>query len=312
VIGSLIPLAQNINVTTNSTVNDGTYIAFIVLMFAGAVLALFLCNANKVIRPDGSKVVVMKNPTWKTEFIGLYETLRYEPYILLLFPMFWSSNWFTTYQFNGLNAAYFDTRTRALNGLLYWASQMMGAMFFGYCLDIPYFRRTIRAKSALIFMFCFTMVLWGLGYQWQTGYERGTVVADSDWTTAGYVGPMFLMMFYGFYDACWQCSTYWFMGALSNSGRKSANFVGFYKSIQSTGAVVIWAIDDAKDPYMTELISTWALLAVSLVIAAPVIFMKIKDHVTVEEDLRFTDETLADVLPSGHQEKNVHLGDEAI
>lgn len=95
------------------------------------------------------------------------------------------------------------------------------------------------------------------------------------------------------------------MGALSNSGRKTANFVGFYKGIQSAGAAVMWSLDSNKLPYMSEFASNWALLTGSLLIASPVIFWKIKDHVTVDEDLVGTDETLADVLPSGHPEKNV-------
>lgn len=93
------------------------------------------------------------------------------------------------------------------------------------------------------------------------------------------------------------------MGALSNSGRKSANFVGFYKGIQSAGAAVMWSLDSNKLEFMNEFASNWALLSFSLVCAAPVIFIKIKDHVTVEEDLVFSDETLADVLPAGHAEK---------
>lgn len=203
-----IPLGQNINQRANTNVTDGTYIGFIVLMFAGAVLALCLCNANSVIRSDGSRVVLMKNPSWRSEFIGLYETIRLEPYIILLFPMFWSSNWFTTYQFNGINGAYFDTRTKALNGLLYWTSQMIGAMVFGYCLDTN-FRRTLRAKVALVTMFVLTMAIWGGGYAWQLKYTRATVQGTGDWTDSGYVGPMFLYMWYGFYDAAWQCCAYW-------------------------------------------------------------------------------------------------------
>ena len=44
----------------------------------------------------------------------------------------------------------------------------------------------------------------GGGYAWQKKYNRAettpkTYVKD-DWTTNGYVGPMFLYMFYGFYD----------------------------------------------------------------------------------------------------------------
>tara|TARA_R110002060_G_scaffold10862_2_gene15968 strand:- start:870 stop:1160 length:291 start_codon:yes stop_codon:yes gene_type:complete len=95
------------------------------------------------------------------------------------------------------------------------------------------------------------------------------------------------------------------MGALSNSGRRSANYAGFYKGIQSAGAAVMWSLDSNKMPFMSELASNWGLLMGSLVCAAPVIFFKIKDTVTVEEDLVGTDETLADVLPTGHPEKVV-------
>jgi hypothetical protein len=96
------------------------------------------------------------------------------------------------------------------------------------------------------------------------------------------------------------------MGALSNSGRKTANFAGFYKGIQSAGAAIFWAIDSRSETtYMAEFASSWGLLAGALVFASPVIFLKIKDHVTVEEDLKFSDETLEDVLPAGHAEKQI-------
>jgi hypothetical protein len=93
------------------------------------------------------------------------------------------------------------------------------------------------------------------------------------------------------------------MGALSNSGRRSANYVGFYKGVQSVGAAVSNHLDAKKISYRSEFISNWVLLSVSLVIAAPVILL-IRDHVSTEEDLKGTDETIADVLPSSHPEKN--------
>lgn len=193
--------------------SDGTYIAFIILMFLGAVLAMMLCNASDIYREDGTRVVLMKNPTWKTEFIGLYETIRVEPFIILLFPMFWSSNWFTTYQFNAINGAYFDTRTKALNGVLYWSAQIVGAMVFGYCLDIESLRRTVRAKACLAALLVLTMVIWGGGYAFAKTYTRADTSATDfvpmDWAHSGYVGKMFLYIFYGFYDAAWQCSVYW-------------------------------------------------------------------------------------------------------
>ena len=39
----------------------------------------------------------------------------------------------------------------------------------------------------------------------------------------------------------------------------------------------------------------WGLLGAALLCAAPIIFLKIKDTITLEEDLKFSDETIEDV-----------------
>ncbi|KAJ5387799.1 hypothetical protein N7509_010340 [Penicillium cosmopolitanum] len=317
-IGSLIPLGQNINVKTNKTVGDGTYIAFIVLMFFGACIALFLCDADKIVRPDGSRVILMKNPSWWTEIRGLWETIASEPWIVLLFPMFWSSNWFYTYQQNGINGAYFDTRTKSLNGFLYWFAQIVAAVIIGPLLDLERFRRTTRARAALTILFILTVVIWGSGYAWQKRYTRESVGTDAiaaglftawDWETPGYVGPMFLYFFYGMYDAIWQGIVYWLMGALGNSGRKLANLAGFYKGLQSAGAAVMWSLDKNKLSFMGEYASNFGLLCGSILIAAPVVFLKIRDTISVEEEIEGTDETLEDVLPPGAVEQKRLGGD---
>jgi hypothetical protein len=279
-------------------------------MFVGALLAMCLCNANDIVRPNGTKVVLMKHPSWKSEFIGLWETLRYEPFVILLFPMFWSSNWFYPYQQNAINGAVFNVRTRSLNNVLYWGAQIIGAVIFGWGLDAGNFRRSVRAKGALALLFVLTMATWGGGYAYEKLYTRYSVSKDAgykavDFKDGGklFVGPMFLYIFYGFYDSAWQGCVYWFMGALSNSGRRSANYVGFYKGIQSAGAAVMWALDSRKTSFKTEFISNWALLSISILCAAPVIFMRIQDHVSVEEDLKGTDETIADVVVDSKVER---------
>jgi hypothetical protein len=88
------------------------------------------------------------------------------------------------------------------------------------------------------------------------------------------------------------------MGSLTNNGRKLANFTGFYKGIQSAGAAIAPAIDNVPVPYMTNLAASWGLLAGSLIIAAPVIFTKVKDTTSLEEDLKFSDETFEEVAPT--------------
>lgn len=197
-------------------------------MFFGAVLALLLVNASDVIREDGSRVILMKNPSWQSELWGLYETLKFEPFILLLFPMFFSSNWFYVYQQNSMNGAYFNTRTRALNSTLYWLAQIIAAAIWGYGLDVKGVRRSLRAKIALGVLFVLTMVIWGGGYDFEKTYTRAMVNTEfrefktnpdwvsKDWADDGYVGLMFLYMFYGAFDAAWQATVYWYVHCTSD------------------------------------------------------------------------------------------------
>ncbi len=83
---------------------------------------------------------------------------------------------------------------------------------FGYALDVRVARH-LRARAAWVALFVITMVIWGGGYAWQNGYTRAEAESEGyvkmDWTDSGYVGPMFLYMFYGFYDAAWQTAVYW-------------------------------------------------------------------------------------------------------
>jgi hypothetical protein len=215
--GALIPLGQNIHTQHKGKVADGTYVAFIILMAAGFILAMFLCNPRLVERADGSRPIMMKNPTWKSEITGMFRVLFTDWYIVALFPMFFVSNWFYTYHFQDVNLPKFNVRTRALNNVLYYLSQIIGAFIFGFLLDTERFSRKTRAKIALGSLFVLTFVIWGGGYdvgrkspcachmltakQFQKGYTRASTLNDPnfvpmDWTDSGYIGPMFLYMFY--------------------------------------------------------------------------------------------------------------------
>ena len=78
-----------------------------------------------------------------------------------------------------------------------------------------------------------------------------------------------------------------------------------YRGIQSAGACIAFGADAGKIPYLNEFASCWALLAGSLVIASPLIFTKIRDHVPIEEDLKFSDETFEEVAPQAQRSGSV-------
>lgn len=99
------------------------------------------------------------------------------------------------------------------------------------------------------------------------------------------------------------------MGALGNSGRKLANLAGFYKGLQSAGSAVMWSLDKNELSFMNEYASNFGLLCGSILIAAPVVFLKIRDTISVEEEIEGTDETLEDVLPPSVAEQKRLGGD---
>lgn len=68
------------------------------------------------------------------------------------------------------------------------------------------------------------------------------------------------------------------MGSFSNSTSQLAYLVGFYKAIQSIGAVAAFKIDSALVPYMTTVIICWSLSVLGLICLIPVVVWKVTDR----------------------------------
>lgn len=68
--------------------------------------------------------------------------------------------------------ARFNIRTRSLNNLMYWLSQILGAYVFGLPLDLKQFHRRTRSVGGLVALFNTTMAIWGCGYAFQRTYTR--------------------------------------------------------------------------------------------------------------------------------------------
>ncbi|EKM60588.1 uncharacterized protein PHACADRAFT_246612 [Phanerochaete carnosa HHB-10118-sp] len=287
VVGAAVSLGQNFKSETNS-VGNGTYIVFLVLTGIGVLIPLLMVDPSKMVRADGTRVTTPKHPSWKTEFLGLWVALRTDPWIVLLFPMFFASNWFYTWQFNDYNGAIFNIRARSLNNLVYWLAQIVGSVSIGFLLDQRSLSRRFRAFSGwcVLFVMVFVVHIWAYFYQRQ--YTRAQVVANGyhkyDIYDHGYAPRILLYIFCGLLDAMWQTTAYWVMGAMSNDPAKLAHFTGFYKSIQSAGAAGIWRADAVGIPFMSIFISTWVLLVTGLLCALPMIHMRVQDHTEEEDD----------------------------
>ncbi|KAG6335975.1 hypothetical protein ID866_3128 [Astraeus odoratus] len=283
VVGSAVAFGQNFHSTANS-VGNGTYIGFLVLTVTGFFLPLFMTNPEKMVRTDGTRVVVHRHPSWKTEFISLFIALKTDPWIILLFPMFFASNYFYTWQFNDYNGAIFTIRARGLNNFVYWTSQILGSIFIGYIiLDKKSLGRRVRAFAGwtIVFLMVFIVHIWAYFYQ-KTYTRQSTLKIDIYDST--YPAHVWLMIFYGLLDSMWQTFAYWLMGAMSNDMAKLAVFTGFYKSLQSAGAAGVWRADGVQIPYMNIFLSTWCLAAAGMIFAFPMVYYRVKNHTDLEDE----------------------------
>jgi len=243
----------------------------------------------------------------RSELKSLFETLKSDYYIALLFPMFWASNWIYTYQFNDMNANYFNIRTRAFNNFCYWLSEIFGSLMFGTFLDWSQFSRRTRGLAGWCLLFILVNAIWGGGLAFVLKIGRDIPSPRQDIFGPGYIGNLFLYMFYGFLDSTWQTYSYWLMGALSNEPRKLAYFAGFYKSLQSAGAAVVWRIDALKAPYIAIFGSSWGLCGVGLIFAFPIVCKKVVETNVHTEDF-VTAQDVAEIKKqkAGHRGHHGH------
>lgn len=69
------------------------------------------------------------------------------------------------------------------------------------------------------------------------------------------------------------------MGKFTSDTRTASIYIGFYKGIQSAGGAISYRINNSNVSAMNEFLICWVLLAVSLVIATPVIIYKIRNEI---------------------------------
>ncbi|CAG8375252.1 unnamed protein product [Penicillium salamii] len=271
-VGSLASFGINYDSKTG-TVSNGTYTAFLVIMAVGWSLGILVCPPSYV-RSAHLQKKTDSERNWRQVARQSLKTIV-DWRVLCMLPLFFSANVFYSYQQNVVNGMNFNIRTRSLNGALYWIAQMLGSLLMGMLLDIPQLTRPMRARIAWAFLVVTGMGIWGGGYafqKWSDSRLQQGLKQDIDYTDGHTsVGPMFLYIFYGAYDAFWQSFCYWLIGAQSNSPAVAAVLVGAYKTFQSVGGAMAWRLNAMGKPAMTQFAMDWGLCMGSLCIAIPTV-----------------------------------------
>lgn len=220
VIGAAIPVGQNwhAGADNGSRVGDGTYVGLFVLTLLGALLGLAVYPWHKIVREDGSRVMLEeRRRTFPEELAASWRVCRRNPWIAFFWPMCWAVNYYTVYQVNMFNGVVFSVRGRALNTLLSAIAQVAAAWVLNVFTDLLPMRRRRRAFWAAVYVFVAFNAVWIGGYFVMRETREGlSEVERLDVFDSGYGPRCLLFVLYGFMDATYNCYAFWFMGALSN------------------------------------------------------------------------------------------------
>ncbi|KAL1308638.1 hypothetical protein HN51_050629 [Arachis hypogaea] len=280
VIGGLIPFILNYHRSEAASVNDGTYIAFMCFMSLGTLLSLAILPASKVVRDDGTKCSSIMYSNVSTECFEILKLfLNWK--MLLIVPAAWSSNFFYTYQFNNVNGALFNLRTRGLNNVFYWGAQMLGSVGIGHIMDFSFKSRRKRGIVGISLVALLGSAIWigGLINQIKYSSNNNGLTEKLDFKDSGsrFAGPFVLYFCFGLLDAIFQSMVYWVIGALADDSEILSRYTGFYKGIQSAGAAVAWQVDTHKVSPMSQLIVNWVLTTISYPLLLTVVILAVKD-----------------------------------
>ncbi|RDA88571.1 hypothetical protein CP532_5838 [Ophiocordyceps camponoti-leonardi (nom. inval.)] len=287
-IGSLASFGLNFN-SVKGSVSSATYAALMVVMLFGWLLGLFLCSPSRVRgatipsppspKEEKQRAAAVGRKTWREkamDTVRMSIKVLYTWRVACMLPLFFSANFFYSYQQNTVNGDTFNIHTRSLNGACYWLSQMAGGLFIGLILDLSYLGRRGRARLGWSIALVLGLVIWGGGYQfqlWQNERLARNQKQDVDFRDSSVAaGPMALYAFYGAYDAIWQAFAYWLIGTETNSPARTAILVGAYKGLQATGGSIAFRINATGLDPTTELAVNWGLCIGSLIIVLPVVW----------------------------------------
>ncbi|PSS32273.1 UNC93-like protein [Actinidia chinensis var. chinensis] len=279
VIGGLIPFALSYHRGEKAvSVNDGTYIGFMIFMAIGTVLSLAILHPSRVVRDDGSRCTNIKYSRVSVESVEILKLfLNWK--MLLLFPAAWATNFVHCYQFNNVNGVLFNLRTRGFNNIFYWGAQMIGSAMIGHIADFSFKRRRMRGLVGIGIVGLLGTGIWVGGLLNQLSYSRNDKPKRLDFKDSGsdFGGPFVLYFAYGLLDAMFQTMIYWVMGALAEDSETLSRYTGFFKGVQSAGAAVAWQVDTHKVSFLSELITNWSFNTISYLLLAVLIVLAVQD-----------------------------------
>ncbi|KAK3179125.1 hypothetical protein K4F52_009371 [Lecanicillium sp. MT-2017a] len=148
-VGGAVNLSKNHIKGVEGGVTPDTYIAFVIIESMALPFALLIMPFERVVRSDGTKIVVAERLSTKQELRRIMKTVTSRLIMLsalwALWSFFYSGSW-STYL-----GTYFSVRARALSSLISPFFCIVGCFGLGFILDMKGLSQRRRAQIGLLY-----------------------------------------------------------------------------------------------------------------------------------------------------------------
>ncbi|KAJ5682057.1 uncharacterized protein N7477_001997 [Penicillium maclennaniae] len=239
-VGGAINLSKNHEKGVEGGVSPDTYIAFVIIESLALPFALLITPFEKVVRSDGTRIVISETLSTKMEMKRILKTMTSKLVVLsalwALWSFFYSGTW-STYL-----ATYFSVRARALSSLISPFFCIVGCFGLGFILDMKNLSQRRRAQIGL-----FTVVILNVGvYIWsiimQVKFNHHNP-GHIDWQDAMYPSAFLPYFFVQTTGPLSQSYMYWLLSSFATDAQENVRNGAAFRCIEAIGQAISYGMN---------------------------------------------------------------------
>ncbi|ORY68894.1 major facilitator superfamily domain-containing protein [Pseudomassariella vexata] len=261
-VGGAINLAKNHRKGAEGGVTPDTYVAFLIIECMALPFALLISPLERVVRSDGTRILVSESLSTKQEFRKIRFTMSSKLILLsalwAIWSFFYSGSW-STYL-----GTYFSVRSRALSSLISPFFCIVGCFGLGFILDIKSLSQRRRAQLGL-----FTVVILNLGvYIWsivmQVRFDESSP-GKIDWDAQLYPSAFLPYFFVQTTGPLSQSYMYWLLSSFATDAQSNVRNGAAFRCLEAVGQAISYGMNtQIKTTPLIGFCVTFGLMAAAL------------------------------------------------
>ncbi|KAF1842428.1 MFS general substrate transporter [Cucurbitaria berberidis CBS 394.84] len=239
-VGGAINLSKNYTKGLEGGVTPDTYIAFLIIECLAVPFAFLISPLERVVRSDGTRILVSEKLSTKTEFKLIKVTMTSKLIVLsamwALWSFFYSGTWST---YLGI---YFTVRARALSSLVSPFFCIVGCFGLGFILDIKSLSQRRRAQIGLFVIVITNLAVYIWSIVMQVRFNSNNP-GKIDWDEPLYARSFLPYFFVQTTGPLSQSYMYWLLSSFATDAQANVRNGAAFRCIEAIGQAISFGMN---------------------------------------------------------------------